>query len=100
MPRLLGEDDRPVGRRRRSEGNPQPAAGDPLDYMLSVMADHSAAPGRRDGMAKAAAAYLRPKARAGTADGRELLDQAVAGAKASLARKLARLAEALAARGG
>jgi len=71
-------------------------AEDPVAYMLAVMADDGADPGRRDGMAKAVAPYLRPKARAGGADGRELLDLAVAGAKQSLARKLDRLAEAMA----
>ena len=91
-------------RRPHRDGNPQPAGGpadpadDPVAYMLAVMADGEADPSRRDGMAKAVAAYLRPKARAGGADGRELLDRAVAGSLASLARKLARLAEQRAAR--
>lgn len=74
-------------------GDPATANGDPVAYMLAVMEDGEADPSRRDGMAKAVAAYLRPKARAGGADGRELLDQAVAGARASLARKLGRLAD-------
>ena len=87
--------------RRLHDINPQheaaasaDAAGDPVAYMLAVMEDGEADPSRRDGMAKAVAAYLRPKARAGGADGRELLDQAVAGSRASLARKLGKLAEA------
>jgi hypothetical protein len=70
-------------------------ASDPVGYMLAVMGDAEAEPARRDGMAKAVASYLRPKASAGRADARELLDAAVAGAKASLARKLARLAPRL-----
>ena len=38
------------------------ATGDtPLDYMLKVMRDESAAPDRRDDMAKAAAPYVHPK---------------------------------------
>ncbi len=79
-----------------SEGNPQtpPSAdADPVAYMLAVMKDNDADPERRDHMAKSVAPFVRPKAGAGRADGRELLEQAVAGAKASLARKLARLAE-------
>lgn len=87
--------------RKRPDINPQAspsplpaeASGDPVAYMLAVMGDDEAEPDRRDGMAKAVAAYLRPKARAGGADGRELLDQAVAGSRASLARKLGKLAE-------
>jgi hypothetical protein len=85
-----------------SDRNPHPAAapaepaGDPVAYMLAVMEDGEADPARRDSMAKAVAPFLRPKARAGGADGRELLDQAVAGAKTTLARKLDRLAEAAA----
>ena len=89
--------------RRSHDINPQhepapsvDAVGDPVAYMLAVMEDGEADPSRRDGMAKAVAAYLRPKARAGGADGRELLDQAVAGSRASLARKLGKLAEAAA----
>lgn len=77
------------------DGNPQtpPAADeDPVAYMLAVMQDAEAEPARRDGMAKAVAAYLRPKALAGRADARDLLNAAVAGARASLARKLGRLA--------
>ncbi len=77
-------------------GDPATANGDPVAYMLAVMEDGEADPTRRDGMAKAVAAYLRPKARAGGADGRELLDQAVAGSRATLARKLGKLAEAVA----
>ncbi len=91
---------------RSREINPQhegpalpDAAGDPVAYMLAVMEDGDADPSRRDGMAKAVAAYLRPKARAGGADGRELLDQAVAGSRASLARKLGKLAEGAAKKG-
>ncbi|MCJ8520754.1 putative phage terminase large subunit-like protein [Pseudorhizobium tarimense] len=38
------------------------ATGDtPLDYMLKVMRDNKADPGRRDDMAKAAARYVHPK---------------------------------------
>jgi hypothetical protein len=38
------------------------ASGDtPLDYMLKVMRDGKADPGRRDDMAKAAAPYVHPK---------------------------------------
>lgn len=33
----------------------------PLDYMLAVMRDAKAEPGRRDDMAKAAAPYVHPK---------------------------------------
>jgi hypothetical protein len=33
----------------------------PLDYMLKVMRDSKADPGRRDDMAKAAAPYVHPK---------------------------------------
>ena len=90
------------GGRDGRDRNPQPprpvleAGGDPVAYMLAVMEDGEADPSRRDGMAKAVAAYLRPKARAGGADGRELLDQAVTGSRASLARKLGKLAEAAA----
>lgn len=97
--------------RHQRDINPQPtpplldaagdqvtAVGDPVAYMLAVMEDGEADPTRRDGMAKAVAAYLRPKARAGGADGRELLDQAVAGSRASLARKLGKLAEGAAAK--
>ena len=90
----------------RPEGNPQalasvpaPADADPVAYMLAVMKDNEADPARRDHMAKSVAPFVRPKAGAGRADGRELLEQAVAGSKASLARKLGRLAE-IAARGG
>ncbi|MBM3550047.1 MAG: hypothetical protein FJX54_24175 [Alphaproteobacteria bacterium] len=71
------------------------ATEDPVAYMLAVMADDEADPARRDGMARAAAPYLRPKARVGGADGRELLDQAVAGAKETLSRKLDRLASVM-----
>ena len=87
------------GGRDGRDRNPQPppptldAGADPVAYMLAVMEDGEADPSRRDGMAKAVAAYLRPKARAGGADGRELLDQAVAGSRASLARKLGKLAD-------
>ncbi len=87
----------PSPRDRNPQPSPPPGpaepAGDPVAYMLAVMEDGEADPGRRDGMAKAVAAYLRPKARAGGADGRELLDQAVAGSRASLARKLGKLAD-------
>ena len=86
-----------------SEGNPQnPAAadGDPVAYMLAVMKDNAADPARRDHMAKSAAPFVRTKAGAGRADGRELLEQAVAGSKASLARKLGRLAEVAGVRDG
>jgi hypothetical protein len=88
-----------VKARRNKDRNPQNTidceAGipDPVAYMLAVMEDTEAEPARRDGMAKAVAAYLRPKASAGRADGRDVLEAAVAGAKASLARKLGRLAE-------
>ncbi len=85
------------------EGNPQaPAAadGDPVAYMLAVMKDNEADPARRDHMAKSVAPFVRPKAGAGRADGRELLEQAVAGARASLARKLGRLAEVAGKRDG
>src|SRR6185295_12937964 len=99
------EDDNPMTGSPRTEGNPQPpvagdGSADPVAYMLAVMKDDEAEPTRRDGMAKAAAPYLRPKSQAGRADGRDALNLAVAGAKASLARKLARLAEALAVRDG
>jgi hypothetical protein len=98
----MHEEDRPMNASSPPDRNPQsppPDPGDdPVAYMLAVMADDAADPGRRDGMAKAVAPYLRPKARAGGADGRELLDQAVAGAKQSLARKLDRLSEAMAQR--
>lgn len=85
---------RPAPKERPSVEAPPPEvdAADPVGYMLAVMGDAEADPARRDGMAKAVASYLRPKAAAGRADARELLDAAVAGAKASLARKLARLA--------
>ncbi len=87
-----------------SEGNPQPPlpdpASDPVAYMLAVMKDNEADPARRDHMAKSVAPFVRPKAGAGRADGRELLEQAVAGSKASLARKLGRLAEVVSARDG
>lgn len=90
--------------RSPSEGNPQPPrpdpASDPVAYMLAVMKDGDADPERRDHMAKAVAPFVRAKAGAGRADGRELLDQAVAGSKASLARKLGRLAEVVGARDG
>lgn len=88
-----------TGRNPQARTDPAPdPAEDPVAYMLAVMADDAADPDRRDGMAKAVAPYLRPKARAGGADGRELLDLAVAGAKQSLARKLDRLADAMAQR--
>lgn len=86
-----------------SEGNPQnPASADadPVAYMLAVMKDNEADPARRDHMAKSVAPFVRIKAGAGRADGRELLEQAVAGSKASLARKLVRLAEVVGARDG
>jgi hypothetical protein len=91
--------------RDRNPQTPAPSGpaeppGDPVAYMLAVMEDGEADPSRRDGMAKAVAAYLRPKARAGGADGRELLDQAVAGSRASLAQKLGKLADGMADRSG
>src|SRR5271170_5909197 len=33
----------------------------PLEYMLAVMRDETVDPGRRDGMAKAAAPYIHPR---------------------------------------
>lgn len=42
--------------------SPECAANTPLEYMLAVMRNLNADPGRRDRMAVAAAPYLHPKA--------------------------------------
>ncbi|RWP68202.1 MAG: hypothetical protein EOR07_07615 [Mesorhizobium sp.] len=62
--------NRPGAGRKRGAPNKASAArqakvaasgATPLDYMLKVMRDAKADPGRRDDMAKAAAPYVHPK---------------------------------------
>ena len=81
----------------RKTEKPQDAADKgetPVDYMLRVMRDPKAAPGRRDTMAKSATPYVHrkpvPKKKRGT--GETALKKRLENARETLACKIARLA--------